>query len=135
MFFIFYPQSINESLSMFFILKPSSFPFRGPALLASSHPRSLAPRLEASGSWMAKHSRWKCRRDGLGARSPLGAPVPMGSHGRFSTGWSLVIKVRKCGSPLPHHLGGDFDHGKIMRLRPALVSACLHVFASPRMKL
>ena len=27
-----------------------------------------------------------------------------------------VIKVRKCGCfPLTHHLGGDFDHGKIMR--------------------
>ena len=27
-----------------------------------------------------------------------------------------VVKVRKCGCfPLTHHLGGDFDHGKIMR--------------------
>ena len=78
-------------------------PGKGAVDLAALLPRSLCRSLENLEKWSGPNGAQRENGD----ERMTGVIILMVSG---------VIKVRKCGCfPLTHHLGGDFDHGEIMR--------------------
>ena len=84
--------------------------------VAAAHQRAGLPG-EGGAAGTGQHPHQEGRN--LHGALPLSMTIvcfPLGSLFWVFLG---VVNVRKCGRfPLTHHLGGDFDHGKIMRPAP-----------------